>query len=240
MFRHDLITLEREQRLGFALCFHFLMFLYHDQTLEFMFHILLLKVINYSCVQWPTGLLVSVKCMHLDTLWNTGAIVSPYFHLVLGQTPPDKISPRTKSSHYIPPNCSIAQYFLLYINVIFEGQFFSTFVRCDIFHGDKWRSIAERSRWLKYVRSEDLNSESDAFHLCHYFVWILKQWGNRNVCCLSLIGCYRLRVHWGSHWLEKFGAKFWRDFLAPFFKHTMRDRNLHSSVVRHFLLILTK
>ena len=61
-----------------------------------------------------------------------------------GQNPPDKIpldkipldkipprtksprtkspwtkSPWTKSPHYIPPNCSIAQYFLLYINVIF-------------------------------------------------------------------------------------------------------------------------
>ena len=67
-----------------------------------------------------------------------------------GQNPPDKIpldkipprtksprtkSPWTKSPHYIPPNCSIAQYFLLYVNVIFEGQFSSTFVRCDIFHG---------------------------------------------------------------------------------------------------------
>ena len=37
----------------------------------------------------------------------------------------------------IPTNCSIAQYFLLYINVIFEGQFSSTFVGRDIFHGDK-------------------------------------------------------------------------------------------------------
>ena len=44
-------------------------------------------------------------------------------------------SPRTKSPHYIPPNCSTAQYILLYINVIFKGQFSSTFVRCDIFHG---------------------------------------------------------------------------------------------------------
>ena len=52
--------------------------------------------------------------------------------------------------------------------------------------------------------------------------------GDRNVRCLSLTGYYRLRVHWGSHWLEKFGAKFWRDFLAPFFKQTMRDRILHS------------
>ena len=37
----------------------------------------------------------------------------------------------------LPTNCSIAQYFLLYINVIFEGQFSSTFVGCDIFHGDE-------------------------------------------------------------------------------------------------------
>ena len=34
-------------------------------------------------------------------------------------------------------NCSIAQYFLLHINVIFEGQFSSTFVGDDIFHGDE-------------------------------------------------------------------------------------------------------
>ena len=40
--------------------------------------------------------------------------------------------------------------------------------------------------------------------------------GDRNVRCLSLIGCYRLRVHWGWHWLEKFGAKFWRDFWRHF------------------------
>ena len=57
-----------------------------------------------------------------------------------GQNPPRTKSPQTKSPctkspHYIPPNCSIAQYFLLYRNVIFEGQFSSTFVRCDIFHG---------------------------------------------------------------------------------------------------------
>ena len=37
----------------------------------------------------------------------------------------------------LPTNCSIAQYFLLYINVIFEGQFSSTFVGRDIFHGDE-------------------------------------------------------------------------------------------------------
>ena len=72
---------------------------------------------------------------------------SAYHQLrVLGQNPPgqnpvdkiplDKIPPE-KFPHYIPPNCSIAQYFLLYINVIFEGQFPSTFVRCDIFHGDE-------------------------------------------------------------------------------------------------------
>ena len=34
-------------------------------------------------------------------------------------------------------NCSIAQYFLLYTNVIFEGQFFFTFGGRDIFHGDE-------------------------------------------------------------------------------------------------------
>ena len=45
----------------------------------------------------------------------------------------------------LPTICSIAQYFLLYINVIFEGrfssifegQFSSTFVGRDIFHGDE-------------------------------------------------------------------------------------------------------
>ena len=37
----------------------------------------------------------------------------------------------------LPTNCSIAQYFLLHINVIFEGQFSSTFVGHDIFHGDE-------------------------------------------------------------------------------------------------------
>ena len=34
-------------------------------------------------------------------------------------------------------NCSIAQCFPLYINVIFEGLFSSTFVGRDIFHGDE-------------------------------------------------------------------------------------------------------
>ena len=43
----------------------------------------------------------------------------------------------------LPTNCSIFQYFLLYINVILEGQFFSTFVRFDIFHGDE---VEKRSR----------------------------------------------------------------------------------------------
>ena len=37
----------------------------------------------------------------------------------------------------LPTNCSITQYFLLYINVIFEGQFSSTFVGRDIFRGDE-------------------------------------------------------------------------------------------------------
>ena len=94
-----------------------------------------------------------------------------------GQNPPDKIpldkipprtksprtkSPWTKSPHYIPPNCSIAQYFLLYRNVIFEGQFSSTFVRCDIFDGHE---VAERSsRISKCVCSQDLNSDSDCFN----------------------------------------------------------------------------
>ena len=34
-------------------------------------------------------------------------------------------------------NCSIAQCFPLYINVIFEGQFSATFVGRDIFNGDQ-------------------------------------------------------------------------------------------------------
>ena len=37
----------------------------------------------------------------------------------------------------LPTDCSIAQYFLLYINVIFEGRFSSTFVGRDIFYGDE-------------------------------------------------------------------------------------------------------
>ena len=98
----------------------------------------------------------------------------------------------------------------------------------------KWRSVAERSRWSKWVCSQDLNSESDCFPPLPLFYMDSETMGVRNVRCLSLIGCYRLRVHWGSHWLEKFGAKFWRDFLAPFFKQTLRDRNLHSSFVISF------
>ena len=37
----------------------------------------------------------------------------------------------------LPTSFSIAQYLLLYINVIFEGQFSSTFVGRDIFNGDE-------------------------------------------------------------------------------------------------------
>ena len=37
----------------------------------------------------------------------------------------------------LPTNCSISQYFLLHINVVFEGQFSSTFVGRDIFDGDE-------------------------------------------------------------------------------------------------------
>ena len=81
--------------------------------------------------------------------------------VVLGQNPLDKIpldkisprtkspetkSPWTKSPHYIPPNCSTAQYFLLYINVIFEGQFFKPLLDVIYSMVMKWRSIAERSR----------------------------------------------------------------------------------------------
>ena len=98
----------------------------------------------------------------------------------------------------------------------------------------KWRSVAGRSRWSKCVCSQDLNSESDCFPTLPLFYMDSETMGDRNVRCLSLIGCYWLRVHWGSHWLEKFGAKFWGDFLAPFFKQTMRDRNLHSSFVISF------
>ena len=64
---------------------------------------------------------------------------SPWTKSPLGQNPPRQNPPGQNapiiSFHYIPPNCSIAQYFLLYRNVIFEGQFSSTFVRCDIFCG---------------------------------------------------------------------------------------------------------
>ena len=54
------------------------------------------------------------------------------------------------------------------------------------------------------------------FVLVSRYLWISNCSGDRNVHCLSLIICYRLRVHWGSHWLEKFGSKFWRDFLRHF------------------------
>ena len=50
---------------------------------------------------------------------------------------------------------------------------------------------------------------------------------DRNVYCLSLIGCYQLRVHWGSHWLEKFGAKFWRDFFGAIF-HTNNEIEIYT------------
>ena len=59
---------------------------------------------------------------------------SPWTKSPLGQNPPGQ-NPPGQNPPNIPPNCSIAQYFLLYINVIFEGQFSSTFVRCDICHG---------------------------------------------------------------------------------------------------------
>ena len=72
------------------------------------------------------------------------------------------------------------------------------------------------------------------FVLVSRCLWISNCSGDRNVHCLSLNSCYRLRVHWSSHWLEKFGAKFWRDLLAPFFKQTMRDRNLRPSFVISF------
>ena len=41
------------------------------------------------------------------------------------------------SLNTLPTNCSNSQCFLLYINVIFEGQFSSKFVGRDIFHGDE-------------------------------------------------------------------------------------------------------
>ena len=78
----------------------------------------------------------------------------------------------------------------------------------------KWRSVAERSRWSKCVCSQDLNCFNLKCLLSASAIILYGFWnnGDRNIRCLSLIGCYRLRVHWGSHWLEKFGAKFWRDF----------------------------
>ena len=68
-----------------------------------------------------------------------------------GQNPPDKIPlgqnpPGQNPPHYIPPNSSIAQYFLLYINVIFEGQFFKPLLDVIYSMMMKWRSVAERSR----------------------------------------------------------------------------------------------
>ena len=71
-----------------------------------------------------------------------------------GQNPPGQNPPRTKSPgqnppgqnppHYIPPNCFIAQYFLLYINVIFERQFFKPLLDVIYSMVMKWRRVAER------------------------------------------------------------------------------------------------
>ena len=128
-----------------------------------------------------------------------------YTRMVLGQNPPGQNppgqnpprtksprtkSPRTKSPHYIPPNCSIAQYFLLYINVIFEGQFFKPLLDVIYSMVMKWRSVAERSRSSKCVCSQDLNSESDCFPPLPLFYMDSETMGDRNVRCLSLIGCY--------------------------------------------------
>ena len=72
-----------------------------------------------------------------------------------GQTPPDKIpldkippdkTPLDKIPPLYPPNCSIAQYFLLYRNVIFEGQFSPPLLDVIRSMVMKWRSVAERSR----------------------------------------------------------------------------------------------
>ena len=49
----------------------------------------------------------------------------------------DKKSVGCPSLITLPTTCFIALYFLLYINVIFEGQFSSTFVGRDIFHNDE-------------------------------------------------------------------------------------------------------
>ena len=62
--------------------------------------------------------------------------------------------------------------------------------------------------------------------------------GYRNVHCLSLTGCYRLQVHCGSRWLEKFGALFWEGFFGTIF-HVSNERSKSTLIVRHFLLILT-
>ena len=102
---------------------------------------------------------------------------------------PQTKSPWTKCPHYVPPNCSTAQYFLLYINVIFEGQFFPPLLVVIYSMVMKWRSIAERSRRSKCVCSQDLNSESDCFPPLPLFYMDSETMGDRNFRYLSLIGC---------------------------------------------------
>ena len=138
---------------------------------------------------------------------------SPWTKSTLGQNPTDKI-PQDKIPPLYPPNCSIAQYFLLYIMLCSKASFLPPLLDVIYSMVIKWRSVAEGSSWSKCVCSQDLSSESDCLPPLPLFYMDSETMRDRNVRCLSLIGCYRLRVHWGSHWLEKFGAKFWRDFLA--------------------------
>ena len=112
----------------------------HPDSTDSTGHVTLLQPLPFCCFQYSEF----KKKERMGVLGQNPPGQNPP-----GQNPPDKIPldkipPRTKSPGQnppgqnppnIPPNCSIAQYFLLYINVIFEGQFSSTFVRCDIFHG---------------------------------------------------------------------------------------------------------
>ena len=64
-------------------------------------------------------------------------LIHPAYHLVVQYMDFSFVCVGCPSLITLPANCSIAQCFLLYINVIFEGQFSFTFVGRDIFHGDE-------------------------------------------------------------------------------------------------------
>ena len=80
-------------------------------------------------------------------------------------------------------------------------------------------------------QDQNLSDPVIAFHLCHYFIRILKQWGiEMFTACpwFVVIDCESIQVRIG-----------WKN-LAPFFMQTMRDWNLHSSFVISFWCLQSK